>query len=141
MPKQFHISIRSAIVTDGKLLLLKFYDKTRDIVLWDLPGGRMEEGEAIVDTLQRELQEELPGVQNIAIKHLVGVYKSPRNLHDGSGLMMIIYRVSAQVPAECLLSDEHCGYRWIAVHELDDLADEAEINDGFKELLYEALDL
>ena len=49
----FPISIKGVLILDGKALLLK-----NEREEWDLPGGRIELGEATENCLNRELQEE-----------------------------------------------------------------------------------
>lgn len=55
--KKVHFGIYGTAQKDGKLLMIK---KSRGpyIGLLDLPGGRMEEGELVEETLIREIQEE-----------------------------------------------------------------------------------
>ncbi len=64
----------AAVMRDarGRVLL----QQRRDNGLWSLPGGGTELGESAVDTNRREVREEM-GVE-VAVKHLLGVYTSPR---------------------------------------------------------------
>ena len=66
----------SAIVTnnEGKILLHRRSDSNT----WALPGGTMEIGESISDTLKREVKEET-GL-DIEPKYLVGVYSNPNHV-------------------------------------------------------------
>jgi 8-oxo-dGTP diphosphatase len=47
------ISVFSIIISNDRLLLVK----RRDLSLWDLPGGKLEEGESIFDCSIRETLE------------------------------------------------------------------------------------
>jgi len=59
----FYIGTRAVIVKEKKVLLLKKEDDTG--ILWDMPGGRIDEDEWDMKVaLQREVEEELPGVGN-----------------------------------------------------------------------------
>lgn len=52
---KFGISIKAVVINnDGKILICKAENG-----IWDLPGGRMQEGEDIKDCLKREVREEL----------------------------------------------------------------------------------
>ena len=54
----FHVGIKALIQNDdGEVLLI--LNRFPDRELWDIPGGRMDEGEEIIDTLKRELKEEI----------------------------------------------------------------------------------
>ena len=60
----FQIGIKAIIRNDeNQILLLKNKD------YWDIPGGRIDQGEDIETTLLRELNEEI-GVNHIAQKQL-----------------------------------------------------------------------
>ena len=60
----FQIGIKAIIRNDeNQILLLKNKD------YWDIPGGRVDQGEDIETTLLRELNEEI-GVNHIAQKQL-----------------------------------------------------------------------
>ncbi len=76
-----HIVAVSALVRhpDGKILLIRGPRRG-----WEFPGGQVEEGENLIEALQREIQEEA-GV-NASIGSLVGIYsnvKSPTKLNFG----------------------------------------------------------
>jgi ADP-ribose pyrophosphatase YjhB (NUDIX family) len=66
----------SAIVVDNKgdILLIRRSDNK----LWSIPGGKMEIGESISETVVREVQEET-GIQTRPIR-VVGIYSSPRSV-------------------------------------------------------------
>src|SRR5947209_3133082 len=66
----------SAIITDeqGRILLHRRSDNN----LWALPGGTMEIGESIRQTVTREVQEET-GLQVEPIR-IVGIYSDPKRV-------------------------------------------------------------
>ncbi len=60
------------ILPDGRIVLIR----RRDNGLWALPGGMVDWGEDIPNTVQRELMEET-GLDLVKIRRLVGVYSAP----------------------------------------------------------------
>ena len=61
------IAVRAVIVQDGKLLcaqLKPYHESVSQNDYWSTPGGGIDEGEALVPALQREIMEEL-GVQAV----------------------------------------------------------------------------
>lgn len=106
---------------------------------WDIPGGRMGEGEEIQQTLNRELTEEILTIKGIHILDFVQVYKLPQNLKDGNGLMLLFYRVEAEIDT-VEISDEHVDYRWVGVNDIESLnSNETYISDGYKKAIELAL--
>ena len=65
------IEIASAVIckNDSKYLIAKRTEPKRLEGLWEFPGGTMEEGESIYQTLNREIYEEL-GVEVDIIEDL-----------------------------------------------------------------------
>jgi hydrolase, NUDIX family len=97
----FQIGIKALIQNDEhQILLLKSQD------CWDIPGGRMDQGENITATLLRELNEEI-GIHRIARQELWNVAKAVKQLPYGdmmTSLMLIVYRVQLpadQIPRSC----------------------------------------
>ena len=70
------VAAASAVVVsaDNKILL----QKRKDNDLWSLPGGAMELGESIVQTIIREVKEE-SGLDAELVR-LVGIYTDPRHV-------------------------------------------------------------
>jgi ADP-ribose pyrophosphatase YjhB (NUDIX family) len=66
----------SAIVTndEGKILL----HRRSDNALWSLPGGVMEIGESIKETVVREVKEET-GLE-VVPESIVGIYSNPKHI-------------------------------------------------------------
>ncbi|MBW4666379.1 MAG: NUDIX hydrolase [Cyanomargarita calcarea GSE-NOS-MK-12-04C] len=60
------------ILPDGRIVLIRRADNG----LWGLPGGMVDWGEDIPNTVQRELMEET-GLELVRIRRLVGVYSKP----------------------------------------------------------------
>jgi hydrolase, NUDIX family len=97
----FQIGIKALIQNDEhQILLLKSKD------YWDIPGGRMDQGEDITAALLRELHEEI-GIHRIAKQELWNVAKAVKLLpYDDimTSLMLIVYRVQLpadQIPRSC----------------------------------------
>jgi 8-oxo-dGTP diphosphatase len=68
----FRIAVSALIFNEGKVLLAH----RRDIDWWNLPGGGMEEGETVEESLRREVFEET-GLE-VEIGQLVGIYSKPQ---------------------------------------------------------------
>ena len=69
-----NITASAVFVKDGKVLFEKRRDDEDNYAgLWAIPGGHQEQGEAIEETLVREMQEEL-GVKVTKFKFL-GIFK------------------------------------------------------------------
>lgn len=62
------VGVFNVIITNNRVLLVK----RRDLPLWDLPGGRLEDGESIFDCAIREAQEETG--YNIKVEKKIGSY-------------------------------------------------------------------
>jgi 8-oxo-dGTP diphosphatase len=60
------------ILPDGRIVLIRRRDNGR----WALPGGMVDWGEDIPNTIRRELMEET-GLELVKIRRLVGVYSAP----------------------------------------------------------------
>ena len=106
-PKAFQIGVKGVIVVDGRVLLLKRANAETG-PFWELPGGRMEEGEGIEQALRRELGEELPGIASIAIGQVLHAALVP---DDTRGLILLFYRVQANIPT-VTISAEHFWLLW-----------------------------
>jgi ADP-ribose pyrophosphatase YjhB (NUDIX family) len=70
------VAAASAVVTDeqGRIVL----HRRADNGLWALPGGAMELGEALADTVVREVREET-GL-NVEPGYVIGVYSDPAHV-------------------------------------------------------------
>jgi len=66
--KKYHESVITIIFNEGKVLLVK----RRDVPLWTLPGGRIDDGETPESAAIREICEET-GL-NTKIKRKIGLY-------------------------------------------------------------------
>ena len=80
--------------------------------LWELPGGKVEPGEGEADALVRECREEL-GVE-VEVDGRVG-----EDLPVTDGLVLRVHRARTTGEPQ---PREHDELRWLAAHELDDVA-------------------
>jgi 8-oxo-dGTP pyrophosphatase MutT (NUDIX family) len=115
----FQVGVKALIRRDDTFLVVRHTAGSRS---WDLPGGRMERGESIEQALRRELSEELPGIRIDEIGRQVHTCLKPRPpFPDGSALMLVVHAVTAQVPDDLQLSDEHDEFRWATAAQIADL--------------------
>ena len=68
----FRVGVYALIFDDERVLLAH----RRDIDWWNLPGGGMEIGETVEETICREVREET-GLE-VQVERLVGVYSKPQ---------------------------------------------------------------
>lgn len=107
--KKFYVGIKGLVHDPERgVLLMHKADGGQDF--WELPGGRMDEGESFEQTLARELQEEIPNIGSIAVGESLGAFKVNREFPDGLGLVLIYFSVTATLPDPIVLSDEHDGH-------------------------------
>ncbi len=112
-----HIVAVSGIVDDGQghVLLVKLRDRA-----WEFPGGQVENGESLLDALQREVREE-SGIE-VHARFLVGVYSNTGEYtwHDGvthvPTKVMLDFACVA-VGGMLSTSDETTESRWVARDE------------------------
>ncbi|MCH8748188.1 NUDIX domain-containing protein, partial [Patescibacteria group bacterium] len=96
MPLDFQVSTKGVISDNDTILILKGNSKKFRQTCWDLPGGRMEPGETLSETLKREVEEELPGAHVTKIGQL---FYAEANHHrvDDRELLTLFYFISIKV--------------------------------------------
>ena len=120
-----HIVAVSGLIShpSGKVLLIRGPRRG-----WEFPGGQVEEGENLIEALQREIHEEA-GV-TASIGSLVGVYsniKTPTKLAFGF--------LGNYVSGELTTSDESLETEWVARHSALQRVSNPIIYDRMKDML------
>lgn len=116
MPHEYQVSLKGIITLHKRALIVKG-QLPSGICFWDLPGGRMERGESIMQALQREVAEELPSLQSLKV-HTLLYATAGRHLEGNKDLITLFYRITGSL-SEIKLSSEHLEYRWIDASEID----------------------
>ena len=117
----FHIGIKAMIENDKDEILLMHESGANHRPpmddYWDLPGGRMSEGENALQTLNREIEEEtgITKFDNPKFKTAV-ISNHEIKLSDiiTVGIALMVYEVTVSPNAKITLSDEHIGYEWVS---------------------------
>ena len=105
----YRLSAHAVILdVDHRVLQLK---QTYGNLSWGLPGGAVDPGETVVQTIERECLEEL-GL-SVRIGSLTGIY-----YHKAFNSHVMIFRCDLLDRAEIKLSTEHSEFRYFPLEEL-----------------------
>jgi 8-oxo-dGTP diphosphatase len=121
MEKPFKLSVRAVILDEnGRCLLLKRSRGSKtNPGKWELPGGKVDDGEQFEQALLREIAEETR--LNVTLRHPSGVAES-----DLPSVMVVHLIMEGVLEAgQVILSGEHDDYVWVDPKEMPkmDLAD------------------
>jgi ADP-ribose pyrophosphatase YjhB (NUDIX family) len=115
------VAAASAIVTndEGAILLHRRVDND----MWALPGGGMELGESIANTVVREVHEET-GLQ-VKAKHVIAVYSDPKHVFaysDGEVRQEFSICIACELTGgNIIVSDESKEVRFFTLDEIVNL--------------------
>lgn len=108
---QTRVAVKAFIVRNNAVLVLKRSDADiQSPGIWELPGGRIETGESILEGLQRETLEET--ALEIKVEEPLSVRRFRRV--DGSWIDMTIF-ICTPKSRTIKLSREHDAYRWLDI--------------------------
>lgn len=108
------IAQKAVIIRDGKALVIR--DPREQKIIWELPGGRLNEGEDPKVGLTREIKEEL-GVDCVVgeVIYLTQFYQTS----EGRNALMIAYLAMIPAEVELIFADgEICEARWITKEDM-----------------------
>ena len=111
----------------GRILLVRQYRHAAGEYMWELPAGRIDNGEKPLQTAKRELAEET-GYRAGRWKKLVMFYSSPGILEERQHVFLATaLRLGEKVPVH---EDERLTLRWFTSKELDAMISKGKLTDA-----------
>jgi len=107
----FEVSQYIVVLNKNKILLLQASGLTKISGKWSFPGGHIDYGESIEESLKREVKEET----NLNIEIL-----SPIKANVIDNTYTIIF-AAKYISGEIKLSEEHSKYRWVEIDEMKNM--------------------
>lgn len=119
----FHLGVKALIHNNESKFLLLERNLCPKKTYWDMPGGRLKKGETLLDTLQREIEEE------IGLKHINKITYSSMYftniripfLDNNVGLIVSVYKCNIFYSFIPRLSNEHINFGWFNLFETIEL--------------------
>ncbi|MDC7233461.1 MAG: NUDIX domain-containing protein [Spirochaetales bacterium] len=108
-----YFAAKALILRDHRFLALKRSEESGDF--WELPGGRLEYGETLEETLHREIKEETN--LDITPRRILNTWDLIEECRQISGIIYLCDLKSDSIT----LSNEHSDYRWFHTSEIDRL--------------------
>ena len=116
------------------LLLIKSGEKYKEIGydIWDIPGGRIDTGDTLLENLKREIKEET-GMDLKSNPTLIAA----QDILRVEGLHVVRLTYTATIDGEVHVDgEEHTGYKWLPISELKQIEN---LDIYLKELLDQGL--
>jgi ADP-ribose pyrophosphatase len=119
-------AVMMAVDERSRVLLVRQYRLPADGYLWELPAGRLDEGETPLQGAKRELAEET-GYRARKWEKLVSFWPSPGYV----GEKMTIFLATELAEGEATpMDDERIETRWFSRREMDGMIEDGKIRDG-----------
>ena len=119
-------AVMMAVDDKNRVLLVRQYRLPAEKYLWELPAGRLDDGEKPLDAAKRELKEET-GYAAKKWTKLASYYASPGFVQE----RMTIFLAEDLTEGEATpMDDERIETRWFKRKELQEMIDEGKIEDG-----------
>lgn len=112
---KLQVGVKLVIEKDGKYLFIRRAQSFKPgPQKWDIPGGRIEEGERLREALAREVKEEVSLELRSGERLLFAqdIFAPEKDLH----VVRLTYVGAASGTVR--LSDEHDAFRWMTLHEI-----------------------
>ncbi|HSX07883.1 MAG TPA: NUDIX domain-containing protein [Candidatus Saccharimonadales bacterium] len=118
----FHLGVKALIRNKaGKVLLLKvnpaMLTGNKHGIYWDLPGGRVQKGQTVQDTLKREVAEEtgITDLQSVKpVSMVLSNIRIPFDNGDSVGLILSVYECAVPDDVPITISEENLAAEWFA---------------------------
>lgn len=108
-------SVEAVFFHDDQVLLVKRADNCKIAPgVWNVPAGKVKEGEALEDAVVREMEEETQVKTRVV--RLLG--DNTFNLSDGTPRRMFTYLVESDQFSSVVLDREHSAYAWVTEEQL-----------------------
>lgn len=113
-PLRFIVGVKAIITNkESKVLLLLRSQKTSMGGKWGLPGGAVEKGEDVSDSIRREIKEET----KLEVENIKLLNASTRE-HNSEPALILIFSCNTN-QNEVTLNWEHDDFVWVAKGELE----------------------
>jgi|TARA_B110000090_G_C13239305_1_gene391841 8-oxo-dGTP pyrophosphatase MutT (NUDIX family) len=109
--EMFPVSVKSILIDDQRVLLIK---NERDE--WDLPGGKIEKNYNVIETLIKEVKEEL----NITIDNY-NILQAQKYLFRKQEIIVVTYFSEITNEDPIILSFENIDYQFFSYDKLNEL--------------------
>ncbi|UTH06298.1 (deoxy)nucleoside triphosphate pyrophosphohydrolase [Macrococcoides canis] len=109
--KKYIKVVGAVIVKDGRILCAQRNENTSLPLMWEFPGGKIEENESPEDALKRELMEEMQCEISVGDKIVTTV-------HEYDFAIIELTTFYAEMVNDQIVLEEHADMKWLSPNEL-----------------------